>query len=62
MGQSLLERYVKCERQPERSILYLRLYAQKVREGTDLQWEIPSIRAAVLEAIADRLERTREGA
>lgn len=56
MAPSLLEQYVGCERQPERDILYLRLYAEKVRQGTDLQWEIPSVRASILEGIADRIE------
>ena len=56
MELSLLEQYVRCEEQPQRDILYLRLYAQKVREGADLQWEIPSVRAATLEAIADRVK------
>ncbi len=59
MGDSLLERYVREERQPQRDILYLRLYAQRIREGNDLAWEIPSVRAAVLDRIADEYEKNR---
>ncbi len=39
----------------ERSVAFLRLYAEKVRAGTDLQWEIPNTRAVTLEDIADYL-------
>lgn len=51
----LLARYVEAEDRTERSALYLLIYAAKIRAGTELLWEIPSVRASTLEGIASQL-------
>jgi hypothetical protein len=44
---------------PERDVAYLRLYAEKVRNRTEMTWEIPNTRASVLLDIASRFEQQR---
>lgn len=55
MSDDLLTRYVESEDRGERSVLFLRLYAAKIREGTELTWEIPNARASTVEQVADYL-------
>lgn len=40
----------------KRDAAYLRMYAEHVRNGTDLTWDIPNTRARTLSDIADRME------
>ena len=47
--------YLTAEDAPTRDASWLRLYAAKVRDGTEQVWEIPSVRAATLEVIAARM-------
>lgn len=39
-----------------RDAAFLRTYAERIRAGNELLWEIPNTRAATLEGIAQRIE------
>jgi hypothetical protein len=51
--------YLNATTTPERDVAYLRLYAEKVRNRTEMTWEIPNTRASVLLDIASRFEQQR---
>lgn len=44
-----------AETTQQRDAAFLRLYAEKVRAGTEVAWEIPNTRASTLEDIASRI-------
>lgn len=47
--------YMNATSGPERDAAYLRTYAERVRNGTEVSWEIPNTRARTLEDIATRI-------
>lgn len=53
----LLVKYVEAEDPRERDVLFLKLYVAKVRDGTAISWEIPSVVANTLTRIADRFSK-----
>lgn len=56
MKSPALEAYMEAETATERGAAFLRLYATKIREGTDLAWDIPNTRARTLEGIAQSID------
>jgi chromosome segregation ATPase len=58
--EQLLVRYVQSEDKHERTTLFLRIYAEKVRNKTAPLWEIPSVVANTLVRAADEFDWLRE--
>lgn len=54
--------YMTTEDGATRDAAYLRMYAEHVRNKTDVTWEIPHTRAKTLAGIADRIEARAEQA
>ncbi len=54
---SLLEEYMEEEDSFRRDILWLKIYAEKIENRTELIWEIPSVRSQTIKDIAKRLEK-----
>jgi hypothetical protein len=59
-GEPPLTTWMTTDDPVKRDTAYLRMYAEHVRNGTDLTWDIPNTRAATLSDIAKRLERAQE--
>jgi hypothetical protein len=57
IGPSPLMRYMNATTTPERDAAFLETYAERVRNGTEVAWEIPNTRATTLEDIAQRIRQ-----
>lgn len=47
--------YMNATTTPERDAAFLRTYAERIRNGTDIAWDIPNTRATTIEDIARRI-------
>jgi hypothetical protein len=59
-AEPALIKYMTTADPTQRDAAFLRTYAERVRNGTAAQWEIPSTIAGTIEAIANRVARSED--